>query len=91
MGCCCSKANEEGKKKKLLAGEHPHDVPMSADLKNFDEFMNGKRPDGKSRRCTDVLCLLMIVGYFYLLIFHVGSFSNISLVYFIFRLSVGSW
>jgi len=40
----------------------PGDVEQKADSKSFDGFLSGKKPNGKSRRCTDCLCLLLIVS-----------------------------
>ncbi len=48
---------EEGKKKD---GETP--ATVEHDAKSFDGFLYGMKPNGKRRRCTDCLCLLMIVS-----------------------------
>jgi hypothetical protein len=40
----------------------PGDVEQKADSKSFDGFLSGKKPNGKSRRCTDCLCLILIVS-----------------------------
>jgi len=40
--------------------DKPEKVESGADEKEFDGFLNGYRPDGKPRKCTDCLCLFMV-------------------------------
>lgn len=40
---------------------HPKDVKQEAP-KEFGSFLDGKRPDGKRRKCTDCLCLLLLLA-----------------------------
>ena len=74
MRCLCEKALAEapaedaskgtGKKGKDKKGDkaEPGDVEQAADVKQFDGFLAGKKPNGKWRHCTDICCLLMIVS-----------------------------
>ena len=48
---------KDGKKE-----DSPEGVEQGAEEKLFDGFLSGKKPNGKSRGCTDCLCLLMIVS-----------------------------
>lgn len=63
----------------------PENVDSAADKGKFDGFLDGKRPDGKSRRCTDCLCLLMVVSDNYLkkeenICFYFFVFINIYMI-----------
>jgi choline transporter-like protein 2/4/5 len=40
----------------------PENVEQAADVKQFDNFLSGYKPDGKRRKCTDCLCILMLVA-----------------------------
>ena len=59
-------SKSKGKKGKDKKGDkaEPGDVEQAADVKKMDGFLNGKKPNGKARRCTDILCLLMIVSLY---------------------------
>ena len=53
--------DKKGDKKDVKKDDSPENVEQDADKKQFDGFLSGKKPNGKSRRCTDCLCLIMVV------------------------------
>jgi len=59
---------DEGKKgKKAKKGKKDPNAPDPKNVtqkapKEFGNFLSGKKPNGKSRKCTDCLCLIMLAG-----------------------------
>ena len=41
----------------------PGNVESGGDEKNFDHFMSGTLPNGKTRKCTDFGCLGLVVSF----------------------------
>ena len=51
----------DGLKEDGVKDEKPEDVEQGVGASKFDGFLDGYKPNGKRRRCTDFACLLMLV------------------------------